>query len=68
VEALGPEASIWREGIKLEIHLLFLSFPWQIHERKLGLQGIGDEKGSLARVAFSLGEKEDTFHHQVPLS
>jgi hypothetical protein len=57
-----------REGIKLEVHLSFLSFPRQIHERRFELQGLGGEKGSLARVAFSPGEKEDTFHHQVPLS
>jgi hypothetical protein len=52
MKSLGPKASIWREGIKLGVHLSFLSFPWQIYERRLELQGLGDEKGSFSEGRF----------------
>lgn len=35
---------------------------------RLELQGLGGEKGSLARVASWEGEESELFHHQVPLS
>jgi hypothetical protein len=41
-----------REGIKFEINLSFLSFPRQIHERKLELHGLDAEKESFSEGRF----------------